>query len=115
VGHWDTILGLRRDCTDAIAAQVVTRWVNFRMGGIGRMINLQIDSKRKTIRLELELKGENEPIWIDVPSYQVVQKDGTTLIEFDRINISREWMEVVVEKYLKEKRFEIPEVLRIVL
>ncbi len=115
MGPLQAILDFRRDCTDAVAGQLITKWVNLQLSQIGRMINLKIDSKLKTIRLELELKGETEAIHVEIPSYSIIRDGETTFIEFTEIHVSREWMNVLVEKYLKDKRFEIPSALKIVL
>lgn len=115
MGPLHTILNFRRDCTDAVASQLIIKWVNLQLTKIGRMINLKIDSKLKTVHVELELEGETEPIHVEIPKYSIIREGETTFIELTEIQVSREWMNVLVEKYLKEKRFEIPSALKIVL
>jgi hypothetical protein len=96
-------------------APVLSQWFNSQFGRMGRMINLQIDSKRKSIHLELELKGEAERIQIQIPSYEVVQEGETTYVELGEIRVSREWMNALAQKYLKNQRFEVPSALKIAL
>jgi hypothetical protein len=73
------------------------------------MINLSVDSKDKSINIELMLKGETEKLIVTVSKYQITEIDGKTFINIDSLSTNREWLNIVIETYLKDKRVEIPE------
>jgi hypothetical protein len=79
------------------------------------MTKLEIDSKSKTIHVQLKLKGESEPITITVGRYEVVDENGTTFLEVKEIAASREWMDVVLRDYVPGRKFEVPHALTLLL
>jgi hypothetical protein len=79
------------------------------------MLKLEIDSRRKTIHAEVELKGESEPVQIRVGAYSVAERDGKLMIELDDVSASREWLELLVQDLVKSRPIEAPRALKIVL
>lgn len=63
----------------------VKLWFHQTQKRYGQMTNIQIDSTAKSIRVELELKGESAPLFIDVASYQLSTESGETFIELGEI------------------------------
>jgi hypothetical protein len=88
---------LKHDCS-ATGGRL---WLNNTMLKLyGNMTKLEIDSKNKTIFLELELKGELQPIQVKLSNYKLVQNGNETFIELGEINCSREWMNVLLAEQL---------------
>jgi hypothetical protein len=81
----------------------------------GIMTNLQIDSKNKTITCELDLKGESTPLKINCLNYQLVEEGDETFFEITRMDTSREWITVLCDEYLKNRRFKLPPLARFAL
>ena len=79
------------------------------------MTSLQIDSNNKTIRIELELKGESAPITVNVGRYELSEEGGKTYLRLDGLRTSREWINVLLDEYLKDRRLEVPQVVKIAL
>ncbi len=79
------------------------------------MTKLEINKENKTIHAELELKGETQPITVDVNGYEVVEAGGKTRMLLREVKISREWMNAVFQKFPGAKNFEIPDVLGLLL
>lgn len=80
-------------------------------GGIlrkyGKVTGLEIDQENRVVRAGLELKGETEGIQVTLSNYRV---DGT-FFEPGTIEVSREWLDVLV-KTLTAKQV-IPERIEI--
>ncbi len=74
----------------------------------GKVENLRIDSKSREIHLGILLKGETEPVEIIVRNYEIVSEEGRHFILAHDIDVSREWMKVLADEYIREKPFEVP-------
>ncbi len=93
-------------------AELAKKFINNQIEEYGRMVNLQIDSKNNNILLEVLLKGEKESIKIKIEGYEVVQKDGSAFIKFNKVSSSREWIDaliqnIVILNYAPKKMIEI--------
>lgn len=95
----------------------VKLWFNQTHKRYGHMTSIQIDSTAKTIRVELDLKGETAPLTIDVKSYALSAGSGETIIELGDIETSREWVNLLLADYVKpeNRRFPVPGAVRAIL
>jgi hypothetical protein len=84
-------------------------WLNPKLERIGSMTKLSIDSARKTVTVELDLKGEATPIVVTIESYRLVVEQGATFLEIGSISTSREWLTSLCADYLKGRRFNLTE------
>ncbi len=98
-------------------AGAVKLWFNQTQKRYGTMTTIQIDSTAKTIRLELELKGEALPVQIDVKSYELSSDGGETFIELGEIQTSREWINHLIADFLppEKKSFKVPGAVKALL
>lgn len=68
----------------------------------GRLTGLEIDRENKTIRADLELKGEREGVRIKLSNYQLIQATGKNpRFEPGAIEVSREWLDAVLKTLVK--------------
>jgi len=82
--------------------------INQKIEGIGRVTEIQIDSKKKTISAQMVLKGETVPISIDIGACELVQENGVTCISFKGFTASREWISALLNRYLTGYRLQVP-------
>jgi len=78
--------------------------INYKLKGIGKMLNLNIDSKNKKINLEVMLKGEKEPFSISINKFDILEENGKYYITIVNIDASREWINIVTEKFYKTQK-----------
>ncbi len=92
-------------------------WFNQTHNHYGKMTRIHIDSTAKTIRVELDLKGETSPLTIDVKSYTLSAGSGKAVIELGEIETSREWMNLLLADYIRpeNRRFPVPGAVRAIL
>jgi hypothetical protein len=83
--------------------------VNSRIRRFGKVLKFQLDSREKTIELEILLKGEHEPLRVSLKRYEIVEEESRYYLLAENIVTSREWINTVAENYLAGQRFEIPE------
>jgi hypothetical protein len=100
---------------DAAIEWGAREYFNHRYKSLGIMTTLQIDPANKTASLDLELKGETQPVRITLGQYVLTTSGDKSFIEIKEVNTSREWMTVLARQFLKGKKFEVPEVVKAVL
>jgi len=82
----------------------------------GTMTKLEIDKESKTIKAELDLKGEKEGIRITLANYRLIQEEGKNpVLEFGAMGASREWLDVLLKTLVKQsvipERIEVKNLL----
>ena len=107
----DMFLGAK----DKVTGFALRTWLSLKFKRLGTMTSLKIDSKNKTIHLELDLDGEASPIQVEVRQYQLLQEDGKMFLRVDSIETSRRWINVLLAEYLVERKFEVPKAAAIAL
>jgi hypothetical protein len=88
-------------------------FLNDKMGTFGTVRALSIDSRSKTIRVEVDLKGEPTPISVVVEAYELSQQGEDHFIAIQRASASREWITGAINQYLIGRRFKVPKAVRI--
>lgn len=94
-----------KDCTFSTCVKAV---INYKVKEYGKMLNFKLDSKNKTIELELMLDGEKDPLTVKVDNYKLSHKDDKHYLVVKDITTSRKWINVIAEQYLHGQKFEIP-------
>lgn len=79
------------------------------------MTTLQIDSANKKATLDLELKGETQPLRVTIDCYELTTLGEKTFLEIKELTTSREWINILAKEFFKGKKFEVPEVVKAVL
>ncbi len=92
-------------------------FLNRRFEPFGSMTNLQIDPAKRTATLELELKGETQPLKVNIQKYELTTVDGKTILEIKEVQTSREWLNLLLAELGRngKLKFEVPEAIRAVL
>jgi hypothetical protein len=102
---------------DYLLEQAVKKWFNLTQHRYGTMTHIEIDSEKKHINIELQLKGELAALKIEISDYNLISVDGDTYLEVGSISTSREWISVLLTHYLTgdRHRFRVPELVKILL
>jgi hypothetical protein len=105
-GSLHTFLRGSKDAALALAART---FVNTRFARIGQMTELSVDTKKRTIRVRLELKGEDEPIDIHVKKYSLERRSTRATLTIVDAVASRKWMTEAMKEFVIGQRFAIPQ------
>jgi hypothetical protein len=97
----ETVLGL-----------ALKAFLNHEIEPFGRVRELAIDTNRKTMRAEVDLKGEPSPISIEVGAYELNETNGVVHIAFQNVITSKEWITGVLNKYVVGRPFPLPNAAR---
>ncbi|MFP4471957.1 MAG: hypothetical protein ACLFPE_14845 [Bacteroidales bacterium] len=73
------------------------------------MLEFKFDPNRKYLHLNVLLAGETEPIDIEVTDYDLTRQDGTLAIVVRQARCDREWINILLQKMVIDKPFEVPE------
>ncbi len=98
----------------ALAAGVKAM-INREIEDCGVVSELAIDTVRRTIRVELDLKGEPAPITVEVDSYELTEKNGKVYLKVGKVSASREWITAALKKYAVGQRFQLPNAAKLLL
>lgn len=82
--------------------------INNQMKEYGEMLKFNLDSKSKTIELEIMLEGEKEPLHAKVNSYNLIEEQNKHYLIAKDIVTSRAWINSVASQFLSGQKFEIP-------
>ena len=73
------------------------------------MTQLKIDPQRKTIDIELSLRGEDNPIQIHISGYDLQPTSDGGDFTVANVNISREWMNLLAAEFLTGRPLHVPD------
>lgn len=82
--------------------------INMQIKEYGKMLKFYLDSKQKSIEIEVMLDGEQEPITVHVRHYEIIQEKESHLLKVHGVTTSRAWINTIASSYLEGKSFEIP-------
>ena len=90
-------------------------YINQKIQNFGTVSDLDIDSRARSIRIEVALKGEAAPVTVTVPDYEVSSSSGAAYVIPKKFEASREWISAVLNEYIAGQRWPIPAALKSLL
>ena len=100
---------------DKAVAASAKALINRKIERFGTVTDLEIDTQNKTLRGQLELKGEATGILISVGRYELSEENGVTWITFWDFRASREWIANLLNDCVAGRKFQTPEVVKMAL
>jgi len=98
---------LRRSKDGALAFSART-YFNNKLRRIGEMTELSIDTKKRTIHVRLELRGEAAPIEIHVNKYDLKKSGSAMTLTIVEATASREWLAEALREFVRGRSFTLP-------
>jgi hypothetical protein len=100
-----TFLRRSKDATLGFTTRLA---INTKLRGIGEMTELSIDTKKKRVRVRLELVGEKEPINVEIIRYSLKVKGESTRITIEEATSSRQWLTVALREFIIGQDLAVP-------
>jgi hypothetical protein len=100
---------------DSLASSAAKALIGGRIERYGRLVELRIRSREKTIGAVLQLAGEADEVRIEVTRYRVVGSGGDHALVLESITVSREWLQLLLEDFVVGKPIPIPSMATIAL
>ncbi len=82
--------------------------INKQIEPYGEVLALSLDTKKKSISMEVMLKGEHDVLKMEVQQYSLIERDGKHLLQVTGLTTSREWVNTLAKTYLEGREFEVP-------
>jgi hypothetical protein len=93
---------------DSALAATARTFLNVKLRGIGKVTELSIDTKKKSLRVQVDLVGEAEPIEIRIVKYSIKQKSGELSLVIEDATASREWLAVALREFVIGQSISLP-------
>jgi hypothetical protein len=93
---------------DALASQATKAWVNTLIARYGKVQDLKIDSRRKTVEVSCLLDGEISPVTIRVENYTVETEGDKKFIRATNFSCTRPWLQNLLTDFGHRQRIELP-------
>ncbi len=78
----------------------------------GTLKELKLDTRRRTIDAELELKGESQPVTIAISEYEIIEEADAAYLVLKGITTSREWLTTLARDFAVDRRLKLPDAAR---
>jgi len=100
---------------DSLASSAAKSFIASRIARYGKLTELRIRSRERTIFTEVVLEGEAEPVRIEIGRYRIVMKDGESMLVVDEVRASRAWLDNLFQDLLVGRELPVPSVALIAL
>ena len=105
MGLFGDALGALKEKAIALSAKA---WLNQQIGSFGSVRTLELDPGKRTAFIEVDLKGETEPVWVRVERYEAVQSGDKVQLKVLEASASREWITMALRQYAVGRTFDLP-------
>ena len=92
----------------ALASRAAQVWVNKLIARYGKVQDLNIDSRRKTVEVSCLLDGEPTPITISIGNYVVETELNKKFVRATDFSCTRPWLQNFLNDFGHRQRIELP-------
>lgn len=100
---------LARGAKDSVIAISLKALVNDKFGQYGDITDCSIDTKVNKVVVQALLKGERERVTINLEKYEIEREGEVSYIVLKRFSSSREWVTLLLNRFLMGKRYKLPQ------
>ena len=93
---------------DAMTSRAAQTWANDFIARYGKVQELKIDSRRKTLEVSCQLEGEVTPITINVGNYAIETEGPKRFLRVSDFRCTRPWLQSVLEDHGSKQRIQLP-------
>ena len=93
---------------DAVASRAAQAWANSLIARYGKVQDVRIDSRQKTLEASCLLEGETSPITVRIESYVVETEGKKKFLRATAFTCSRPWLQKVLADHGPRQRLELP-------
>ena len=102
------LAALARGAKDGVIAISLKALVNDKFGQYGDITDCSIDTKVNKVVVQALLKGERERVTINLEKYEIEREGEVSYIVLKRFSSSREWVTLLLNRFLMGKRYKLP-------
>ena len=83
--------------------------INSQMEDYGKVQSLYLNSKTKSIDMEIMLNGEIESLKVHIANYELTETSGRLQLRVNGVTTSRVWINALSPVHIEGKYFDIPD------
>lgn len=100
---------------DSLSSTAAKSLLASRLDRYGKLTELRIRSREKTISAEVILEGEEIPVTIVIDRYRVTGKSGEYSLTLERVTASRVWLQNLLDDLVVGKPMPVPSIVLLAL
>lgn len=100
---------------DSLSSSAAKSLLASRVERYGKLTDLRIRSREKTISAELLLEGDAVPVVIEIGRYRITGKSGEHAVVVESISASRPWLQNLLEDLLVDRPLPVPSIVLLAL
>jgi hypothetical protein len=100
---------------DSLASSAAKSFIASKISRYGKLNELRIRSRDRSIFVELLLQGEEEPLRIEIARYRIVMRNGEAMMIVEEVRASRVWLHHALEDFLLGRELPVPAVALVAL
>ncbi|MBV8213300.1 MAG: hypothetical protein JOZ08_08760 [Verrucomicrobia bacterium] len=99
------------DSKDRLISTRIKQELNTQFARYGQVLEVKLNTRERCAELSLSLKGEPDPISVNINKYAVIKENGQLWLTIDSktIEASREWLTLVLQDQAGFQRLPIPQ------
>ncbi len=99
---------LARGAKDGVLGMSIKAFVNDKFSQYGDVTDCSIDTKNNKLVIQALLKGEREKVTAIIDRYEIERDGEDAYIVLKQFSSSREWLALILNRYLMDKRYKLP-------
>jgi hypothetical protein len=103
--------GTLADSKDRLISERIKHELNTQLARYGEVLDVRLNTRERSVQLSIKLKGEPEPITINIGKYALIKEDAQLWVTVDSqsIEASREWLTLLLQDQAGRQRLPIPQ------
>ena len=103
--------GSLADSKDRLISERIKQELNTRIARYGEVLDVKLNTRERSVQLSIKLKGESEPITVNIGKYELIKEDTKLWLGVDSqsIQASREWVTLLLQDQAGRHRLPIPQ------
>jgi hypothetical protein len=97
---------------DAALEKALVMFLRPKIERYGEVRDFTLDTTRKSLSAEINLRGESEPLVISEARYRIEQRGDQTMLVFHGVKVSKEWLQNLLDDHFQEITVKVPEVVK---
>ena len=103
--------GSLADSKDRLISSRIKQELNIQFARYGQVLDVKLNTREQSVQLSLSLKGEPEPVTVNIGKYSFLRENGQLwlIIDSGTIDASKEWLALVLQDQVGRQRLPIPQ------
>jgi hypothetical protein len=100
---------------DGLVTGILKPVINTYLSDLGRVTDLELDSASHYLYFNIQLVGENTPLSVRILQYEVKKIEEQNYLIIRKVETTRKWINIALQKWYPEPQIPIPAIAKIVL